>query len=140
MEKIELAATKRTQLGKKARALRAEGKIPAVLYGRGVKTEALELDHKIMSRVYSQAGGNQIVALKIGEGRAKNVLIHDVQREAARGELTHVDFYVVRMDEVIRTSIPLRYSGEATAVYQMEGHLIQNLNTVEVEALPGDLP
>lgn len=140
MEKIELIATKRTQMGKKARALRAAGKIPGVLYGRGVKNEPLELDHKIMTRVFSQAGGNKIVSLKVGEGRAKNVLIHDVQREATRGELTHVDFYVVRMDELIRTSIPLHYTGEATAVYQQEGNLVQNLTTVEVEALPGDLP
>jgi large subunit ribosomal protein L25 len=140
MEKIELVAAKRTAVGKRARRLRVEGKIPAVMYGRGVKNEPLELEAKAVERMYRLAGGNKIVALKVGEGRAKNVLFHAVQRGASRDELTHIDFYVVRMDEVIRTAIPLRYTGESTAVYQQEGHLVQNLTTVEVEALPGDLP
>jgi large subunit ribosomal protein L25 len=140
MEKIELAAVKRTVLGKRNRKLRAEGKVPAVVYGHGVRNEPLELDAKVMERVYGRAGGNKIISLKVGEGRAKNVLIHDVQREASRGELVHVDFYVVRMDEEIRTSVPLHYVGESTAVYQQEGTLVKNLDAVEVEALPGELP
>jgi large subunit ribosomal protein L25 len=114
--------------------------VPAVVYGHGVRNEPLELDAKVMERVYGRAGGNKIISLKVGEGRAKNVLIHDVQREASRGELVHVDFYVVRMDEEIRTSVPLHYVGESTAVYQQEGTLVKNLDAVEVEALPGELP
>jgi large subunit ribosomal protein L25 len=90
--------------------------------------------------VYRQAGGNKIVALKVGEGKARNVLIHAVQREAVRGELTHLDFYAIKMNEVLRTSIPLKFVGESTAVYQQEGTLVHNMDTVEVEALPGDLP
>jgi large subunit ribosomal protein L25 len=140
MDKVELLATKRTVMGKQARGLRAEGKIPAVLYGHGAKNESLELEGKEIERVYRLAGKNKIVALKIGEGRAKNVMIHAVQREAARGGLTHVDFYAVKMDEPIRAAVPLRFTGESTAVYQQEGNLMQNMTTVEVEALPGDLP
>ena len=140
MEKIELIATKRTALGKRNRKLRAEGRVPAVVYGRGVKNEPLELEAREIERVYARAGGNKIVALKVGEGRPKNVLIYDVQREATRGELVHVDFYAVRMDEVIRTSVPLHFTGESTAVYRDEGTLVKNLDAVEVEALPASLP
>jgi large subunit ribosomal protein L25 len=68
------------------------------------------------------------------------VLIHDVQYGRARGELTHVDFYVVRMDELLKTEIPLRFNGESNAVYQDEGTLVKNLEMIEVECLPGDLP
>lgn len=140
MDKIELLATKRTAVGKQARRLRAQGKVPAVLYGHGAKNEPLELEGKEIERIYRLAGKNKIVALKVGEGRAKNVMIHAVQREAARGDLLHVDFYVVRMDEPIRAAVPLRFTGESTAVYQQEGSLMQNMTTVEIEALPADLP
>jgi large subunit ribosomal protein L25 len=140
MEKIMLAADKRTLRGKKNSSLRAAGKVPAVVYGRGVKSEPLEIDAKIMEKVYRHAGGNRILSLQVGEGRARNVLIHDVQKGASKGELTHVDFYVVKMDEVLRTEIPLHYVGESTAVYQDEGTLVRQMETVEVEALPGDLP
>jgi len=140
MEKIELVASKRTASGKKNRILRAAGKVPAVVYGRGVKSEPLELDAKVIERVYRHAGGNKIVALKVGEGRARNVLIHDVQVGRAQGELTHVDFYVVRMDEVLTAEIPLHFTGEADAVFKGEGTLVKNLEMVEVECLPSDLP
>lgn len=140
MEKIELEAKKRTERGKKNDALRAEGKVPAVIYGRGVKSEPVELEARVIEKVYHQAGGNKIVSLKLGEGRARNVLIHEVQRGSIRGELTHVDFYVVRMDEELKAEVPLHFVGESTAVYQGEGSLMKNLDVVEVECLPGDLP
>jgi large subunit ribosomal protein L25 len=140
VDKIELLADKRTELGKKNRLLRAAGKVPAVVYGRGVATIPLVLDSKAIERVYRNAGGNKIVALKVGEGRARNVLISEVQHGRAYGELTHVDFHVVRMDELLRTEVPLRYVGESNAVYQNEGTLVKNLEMVEVECLPGDLP
>lgn len=140
MEKIELAAEKRSVLGKHARKLRAGGKIPAVVYGHGVSTQPIEIDGHIMEKIYRSAGGNKIISLKVGDGRARNVLVHDVQHGRTRGELTHVDFYVVRMDEAIKTEVPLHFTGESKAVYQDEGTLLKNLEMVAVECLPGDLP
>lgn len=140
MEKIELVADKRTLSGKKNRVLRAAGKVPAVVYGHVVKNESLELDGKTIERVYRHASGNKIVALKIADGKAKNVLIHDVQHNSARGDITHVDFYVVKMNEALRAEIPVHYTGESNAVFQGEGTLVKNVETVEVECLPGDLP
>lgn len=140
MEKILLEAHQRTVHGKKNARLRAEGKVPAVAYGHGAKPQSLEIDAKVLEKVYHQAGGNKIVSLKVGDKPAKNVLIYDVQREVRKGELTHVDFYLVRMDEVLRTEIPLHFVGESTAVYQDEGTLMKNLEAVEVECLPADLP
>jgi large subunit ribosomal protein L25 len=140
MEKIELEAAKRTVHGRKNRELRVSGKVPAVVYGRGVKSESLEVEARILERVYANAGGNKIVALKVGDARVRNVLIHAVQRGALRGELTHADFYAVRMDELLKAEVPLRFVGESTAVYQDEGTLLKNLEMVEVECLPGDLP
>lgn len=140
MEKIELEAAKRTASGKRNRGLRAMGRVPAVVYGRGVKSEPIEVESKAIERVFRQAGGNKIVGLKVGEGRVRNVLIHEVQHEPLRGQLTHVDFYVVRMDEELKAEVPLHFVGESTAVYQDEGTLVKNLEAVAVECLPNDLP
>jgi large subunit ribosomal protein L25 len=140
MEKITVEADRRTIKGKQVRNLRTAGQVPGVVYGRGIKTEPLTVNAKMMEKVFRQAGGNRIIALKLGEGRARNVLIHDVQRAAAKGELTHIDFYVVKMDEELRAEIPLHFTGESTAVYQDEGTLSRHMETVEVEALPANLP
>ncbi len=140
MEKIELIAEKRTVSGKKNKGLRATGKVPAVVYGHGIASEPLELDGKTIERIYRSAGGNKIVTLKVGSGKSRNVLIHDVQHGSARGEITHVDFYIVRMDELLKAEVPVFFTGESNAVFQGEGTLVKGLEMVEVECLPGDLP
>jgi large subunit ribosomal protein L25 len=140
MEKLELAAAKRSVRGRKNAQLRAEGKVPAVVYGHGVKSEPLELEARELERIFHLAGGNKIVALKVDEGRARNVLFHDVQREAKKGGLLHVDFYVVKMNELLQAEVPLRFVGESTAVYRDEGTLTHALDAVVIECLPGDLP
>jgi large subunit ribosomal protein L25 len=140
MEKIELLAEKRTASGKKNKNLRAAGKVPAVVYGHGVASEPLELEAKAVEKIYRAAGGNKIVALKVEGGKMRNVLIHDVQRGTSRGEITHVDFYIVRMDELLKAEVPVHFIGESNAVFQDEGTLVKGLEMVEVECLPGDLP
>lgn len=140
METIQLVAAKRTAAGKAVQALRAAGKVPAVIYGRGIDSESIEVDSREIAKIYAQAGGNKIVALKVGSGKARNVLIHDVQEGSLRGELQHVDFYAVRMDELLTAEIPLHFVGESDAVYKEEGTLLKQLEAVEVECLPADLP
>jgi large subunit ribosomal protein L25 len=140
MEKIILKANKREERGKQAAKLRKSGQLPGVIYGNGVDPTAVSLDAKEAERVYQRAGGNKIIQVQLGEGAAKNVLFHDVQSDGRTGQLIHADLYVVKMDEAIKTEIPLHYTGESTAVYQQEGTLLKNLETIEVEALPGNLP
>ena len=140
MEKITLKAHAREELGKKNKKLRAEGKVPAVAYGHGTKPESLVLESREIEKAFHVAGHNKIIGLKIGDGRAKNVIISEVQREALKGALTHIDFYVVRMDEVLKAEVPLHFVGESTAVYQGEGTLFKNIETIEVECLPANLP
>lgn len=140
MDKLTLAASSREQRGKQVKKLRLAGQLPAVVYGRGVEPEAVSLDAHQTEKIYQRAGGNKIIELKIGDKAAKNVLIHDVQTDSRTGELTHADFYVVKMDEAIQTEVPLHFVGESTAVYQDEGTLLKNLETILVEALPAKLP
>jgi large subunit ribosomal protein L25 len=140
MDKITLAAQERTEFGKKNAKLRTEGKIPAVAYGHGSAPESIVLEAKEVERAYHLAGGNKIVMLKVGDHKAKNVIMSDVQREPIRGSLIHVDFHVVRMDELLKAEVPLHFVGESTAVYQDEGSLMKSLEAIEVECLPADLP
>ena len=140
MEKITLHAKPRTATGKQNAALRAAGNVPAVAYGHGSKPESLMLEAKVLERVYAQSGGNKILKLEIEGGKTLNVIIHEVQSDGITGAIKHADFYVVRMNEVIKTEVPLHFVGESTAVYQGEGTLLKGLETLEIECLPGDLP
>ncbi|MFI5240762.1 MAG: 50S ribosomal protein L25 [Candidatus Saccharimonadia bacterium] len=140
MDTIHLSATKRTEKGKKVLALRKSGFVPAVMYGHGQASEPITLDAKELEKIYAIAGSNKIVDLKITGDKDINVLFHDVQHDSRTGLIIHADLYLVRMDEKIRTEVPLRFTGESTAVYQLEGTLFKNLEMLEIEALPADLP
>lgn len=139
-DKLVLNLAPRTAIGKATRGLRAGGQTPAVIYGRGSDTRAVAVSTRELTKAYSSAGGNQIIGLKVGDDRQQNALIHDVQTDVRTGAIVHADFYLVRMDEKIKAEIPLHFTGESTAVYQQEGTLMRPLETVEIEALPGDLP
>ena len=140
MDKLILNAEPRTERGKKLGKLRAKGLVPAVAYGREVASESVAIDLRELTKVYHHAGGNKLVDLKIGSGKARGALIHDVQLDGRSGVMIHADLYLVRMDEVLSAEIPLHFVGESTAVYQGEGTLFKNLELVEVECLPADLP
>ncbi len=140
MEKFSLTAQKRSARGKAVASARQAGRLPGVVYGHGKETEAIEVDGREFGRVFDKAGYNGILLLKIGDDRAINALIHEVQFSPLRHQPIHADFYRVKMDEVIRTTVPLHFIGESTAVFQDGGSLIPNLEEVEVEALPANLP
>jgi large subunit ribosomal protein L25 len=140
MDKIMLTAKPRTVTGKKVKALRAAGEVPAVVYGHGNESVAVSIDHKSLEKTFAHAGGNKIIELKVGDNKTENVLFHDVQQDSRTGAIIHADLYRVKMDEKIKTEVPLRFVGESTAVYQDEGTLVRPLDAIEIEALPGNLP
>jgi large subunit ribosomal protein L25 len=140
VETIELAAQTREITGKKVRSLRTEGSVPAVLYGHGIDSQILSVPERVLAKVYAQAGSNKIVSLSIGEAKPASVMIQHVQTDSRTGAILHADFYKVKMNEKIKAEIPLHIVGESTAVYKLEGSLIQSLSTIEVEALPANLP
>ncbi len=140
VETIELAAQTREVSGKKVRHLRAEGNVPAVLYGHGTEAQSLSVSQRSLTKVFGEAGSNKIVSLSVGDAKPNSVMIQDVQVDSRTGAILHADFYKVKMNEKIKAEIPLHIVGESVAVYKLEGSLIQGLNSVEVEALPANLP
>ena len=136
---LELNAQKREITGKKVRTLREKGVIPAVVYGAGLKPVSIQIESKQFEKVFKIGGESTIIKLKTGE-EIKNVLIHDIARDPVKDNIIHIDFYEVRMDQVITTEVPLVFEGESPAVKNLEGTLVKNLTEVEIEALPKDLP
>lgn len=137
---MELTAQKREIFGKKVKSLRSQGLIPAELYGHGFPNFHLSVDSKEFAKVFRDAGESAIIQLNIVDDSALvNVLIHDIQRGSLTDEITHIDFYQVRMDEKITAQIPVRLIGEAPAVKD-GGILIRAMQEMEVEALPAELP
>jgi len=140
MEQIELKMQKRTVLGKKVKSLRREGFIPAVLYGHETEPVSLQVEERELNRILTQAGEHRLIALKIGRSQKPQMaLTRDVQWDVITGRLLHVDFYAVVMTEKITTEVPLVLVGRAPAAERAEVILLQNLDELEIECLPGDL-
>jgi len=140
-EKIELLAEKRHIFGKKLKKARKEGKLPANLFGEGVKSQALFLPVKEFLRVYRTVGETQIVYLKIKDEKEEvPVLIQNVQRHPVTDHILHVDFRQVNLKKKIETAVPLKFVGESPAVNQNKGILLILADSLRIEALPGSIP
>ena len=140
MSELKIQASVREITGKKVKKYRKEGKIPAILYGRGVKNINLWVDLNEFKKAFHQAGENTIIDLVIDNGKNIPVLIHEVQYDHLSDDLAHADFFQVRMDEKIETEVPLEFIGEAPAVKEQGGVLVVNINEVPVRCLPSDIP
>lgn len=141
---MELTVQKREILGKKVKALIKQGLIPAELYGHGFENIHLSVPVKDFSRVLKEAGESTIIKLVLNgaeglEGEY-NVLINDFQKSPSTNEISHVDFYSVRMDEKITAMVPLKFINESPAVKEKIGVLIKAMHEIEIETLPADLP
>jgi len=140
MDKIVITARTRDAFGKKLASSRKSGDLPAIVYGQEKDNEPIFLNAHEFSRVFSQAGQNTIIELKIDQDKSSNVLIQDIARHPVTNDITHADLLRLNMSQSIRAQIPLSFVGEASAVYQLEGTLLTNIEEVEVETLPAKLP
>lgn len=136
---MDLTVKTREKFGKAVKSLRREGFIPAELYGHGVANLHLSVPAKDFSKIFREAGRNTVVNLLIDKEK-RPAIVHDVGRDYLTGEIAHVDFLEVRMDEKIKARIPLEFLGEAPAVKEKGGILNKSTAEIEVEALPADLP
>lgn len=139
MNTIALKVEKRKLTGRKVKRLRLEGLIPANVYGKKVKSEALQVAIKDFEKVFEKAGETGIVELTEGK-ETRPVLIHDVQIHAVTNEPIHVDFMQVDLKEKVTATVQVEVEGESPAEKSGIGTLVQQLHEIEVEALPADLP
>ena len=139
MEKVILKASKRDVTGKQVKALRREGKLPAVIYGRHLEPISIIMEAHTASMALSKLTSSSLVTIDV-DGAEYPALVRERQRAYIKGTLTHIDFLAVDMNEKIRTSVGLAFVGVSGAVKDYNGILVHNLERLEVECFPGDLP
>ena len=139
MSENTLKAESRTLAGRKTNALRAEGLVPAVVYGAGTEPQNITLDRVAFVKMYKQAGESTIVELQIDEAAPLHVLIQDYQQDPVKDTVTHVDFQVVDMSKEIEATVDLVFVGESMAVKSLGGTLVQSRDVVTIKCLPNKL-
>jgi large subunit ribosomal protein L25 len=139
MKHPQLLSEERNVLGKKVKKLRREGYLPGNVYGKGLNSHALQVKLADFENVYKEAGETGLVDLTF-DGKTKPVLIKSLQLNYATHTMLHVDFYQVNLKEKVKTTVTLVLTGEAKAVTDKVGLILQTLSDVEIEALPDKLP
>jgi large subunit ribosomal protein L25 len=111
-----------------------------VVYGDGVKNIDVSVGDIPLSKAFKEAGESTLLELEVEGDKTRHVIINEVQVDPVKGEPVHVDFLEVRLDKKIKAEVPLLFIGESPAVKGLGGILVKNVQHVEVEAFPQDLP
>jgi large subunit ribosomal protein L25 len=136
-ERHALAAAPRGVLGKKVQHLRREGRLPANVFGRGLASVAIDIDAREFGRIIKSGQGRSLFDLSItGESGSRPVVIRSIARRGGTGDPIHVDFYQVDPTRPIQASVPLRLAGEAPAVRDLAGVLVQQLDHLSIRCTP----
>jgi len=123
-----------------SRRLRATGKVPAVLYGRGAEPKAITVDwRELRVALTSEKGLNALITLTV-DGTSTPAIVKEMQRHPVRRDVLHIDFLAVDVDKPIATDVPIVMEGEATLVYREQGVVDQVMNAIVVHAKPDRIP
>ena len=140
---FELSAESRNDMGKGAsRRLRRTGKVPAVIYGGDAEPQSLSLVHnELMHRLQDEAFYSHILTVTI-DGKPVQAVLRDLQRHPARPVILHADLQRVSANEKMHLRVPLHFIGAdvSPGVKTAGGLFIHELNEVDVECLPANLP
>jgi large subunit ribosomal protein L25 len=141
MAEIILHATPRPPQGTRpARRLRAEGKVPGVVYGLGADPVPLSVEwRELRAALITEQGLNAVIHLDIA-GETTPTLVKDIQRHKVRRDVLHVDFIRVDLSKTVEVEVPVHLEGEAEAVTRGEGVIDQVLTALLIVARPSDIP
>ena len=142
-KQVKLKAEPRSTVGRSAvRKLRSRGFITEVIYGGDDKPQPLQVSARDINAMMSQASGeNVLVELEIGDNsQSRTALVQEIQHSPVGGQIRHVDFHAVSMDQMIQAEVPLEPVGTSVGVKTFGGLLEQSLRSLAIECLPGDLP
>ena len=141
MEQISLVLERRTVLGKKVKALRRQRIVPVHLYGPGIQSQALQLASHELVKAITLAGRTTPLQVRVKGGRKRHVaFVREVQWDPLRGDLLHVDLMRVELTHRMRAQVPIELVGEAPGLREYRATVVQNIASVEVEALPLNIP
>src|SRR5439155_10377260 len=141
MEEVTLTAELGRPTGSRSsRRLRATGKVPAVLYGHGTDPMALCVDSReLRNALTGDAGLNALITLQV-DSESHLAMARHLQRHPVKGSVDHVDFVIVRRDEIVSADVPITLVGEATELHQNDGIVEQQLFSLAIKAKPMDIP
>lgn len=137
-DSITLKLTERSEVGKAVKGLRRQGRVPANIYERGKQSQSVSANFMEITKVYKQAGKHTPVELDV-DGKKRLAMIKDVAVKIGKGDLIHVAFHAVKRNEKVEAEVPVRIEGEVPAE-KISLLVLQNLDTVIVEAIPSNLP
>jgi large subunit ribosomal protein L25 len=123
-----------------SRRLRRDGRVPAVVYGRGGDPTPVTVGYRdLRAALTTDAGLNAILNLEVGSDTVL-AIVKDIQRHPVRHEVTHVDFIRISRDVAVTVEVPIVLEGEATKVLSHDGTVEHVLHTLTVSAKPGSIP
>jgi large subunit ribosomal protein L25 len=139
-EKVELTVEARDVVGKKVAALRRDGYVPAVVYGHDFPAQNIMAAGVPITKAVHQAGKHQPVELTV-DGTKRLAMIKTTDFDPVKRELRHVAFHVVKQNEEVETEVPVVVAGVGETPAEKAGLVVlTGIDTVEVKALPGNLP
>jgi large subunit ribosomal protein L25 len=144
MAMMDLAATVRQDTGKESNRRRAHaGKVPGVIYGKGLPTRILEFERRPLEKFLSKAKhGTVIVKMSVadGAGAAESfAVLKEFQFHPVKDHVTHVDFYEVAAGKKFNVEVPLRFTGKAAGI-ELGGILEVVTRSLEVRCTPDNVP
>jgi large subunit ribosomal protein L25 len=141
MARKDLTVEPRAVLGKKVAQLRRTGYTPANVYGNGVESVSIQINTDTMDKTLKAMLANEVIDLRIsGEKDTRPVVVQKVQRHPLTSRILHTEFYQVSLRTRMRADVPLIIVGASEGVLTYNGVLMKAIETVQVEALPLDLP
>lgn len=138
-ETIALELTPRTLHKKKVRALRREGMIPAVIYGKDVDPKLVQVSKKDIEITYKKMHGTSIISAGL-EGKTYPVLIHGVQRDNLTGSILHIDFLSVDPKREVTVEIPLVFVGTSPGEKEGKGKVGHEATSISIKCPPDKIP
>ena len=137
---VLVAETGRPTGSAASRRLRAQGKIPAVLYGPDVEATPLAVGwRELRAALTTDKGLNALLTLDV-DGRRTKAIVKELQRHPVRRDVLHVDFMKVDVDVAITVDVAVVLEGEAEKVTREQGVVDQVLNALPITAKPDDIP
>ena len=141
MARPQLSAEPRAVVGKKVATLRRAGRLPGVVYGAGVESQAISLDLREFQILHRHTGRHAVLDLTVaGDGKPQPVLLQTIQEHPISRLPIHIDLLVVNLQEEMTVDVPVVAVGEAPAIDKLGGVLLHLRDAVMVRAKPDDLP
>ena len=138
MADFTIEAQSRSVTGKKVSQIRNQGFVPAVIYGPAIEPVPIQIPYRPLEVTLMHAGGTNLIDIKVGK-ETHIVLTREVQRHILRGDILHVDFFALNMNQPITADVFITYVGESPAVANGEGILLTGPSSLSIETLPTKL-